>query len=77
MDSKSLERFNFILNKSVDALTQDEISFLRARSGALNPIQTQFYAPILNPKEEVKTEENKEINKPKRNIKKVTNSSNA
>ncbi len=47
MDSKSLERFNFILSKPINALSQDEISFLKARRDALNPIQREFYAEVL------------------------------
>ena len=70
MDSKSLERFNHILTKPIAELTQDEISFLRARSGALNPMQMDFYKEILKVQvesvEEVATSEEK----PKRTVKK-------
>jgi len=62
MDSKSLERFNFILSKPTNSLSQDEISFLRARRDALNPIQKSFYAEILgeSPKIEMVTPEKTE-----------------
>jgi len=67
MDSVSLQRFNHILTKQISELTQDEISFLRARSGALNPIQLEFYTPLLIQK--VKSEEVIE-EKPKKTVKK-------
>lgn len=73
MDSKSLERFNHILTKEIGALSQDEVSFLRARRESLNPIQKQFYAEILNETskvEVVETESTEEPKKPTR--KKVT-----
>jgi hypothetical protein len=47
MDSKSLERFNFILSKPTNALSEDEISFLKARRDALNAMQREFYAEVL------------------------------
>ena len=71
MDSKSLERFNFILEKPLNLLTQDEISFLKARRGALNPMQREFYAEIIEEKvvtEELPSEEAPV--KPKRTVKK-------
>lgn len=67
MDSKSLERFNFILEKPLNSLTQDEISFLKARRDALNPIQREFYAEIIE--ETVATKEEAPA-KPKRTVKK-------
>jgi hypothetical protein len=47
MDSKSLERFNFILSKPTNSLSEDEISFLKARRDALNAMQREFYAEVL------------------------------
>jgi len=73
MDSKSLERFNFILSKPTNSLSQDEISFLKARSGALNPIQREFYAEILE-EPVVKTVLEEETSEPKKTTRrKVTN----
>jgi len=63
MDSVSLQRFNHILQKPIETLTDDEISFLKARRGELNAIQLSFYAAILQPKVEAKTEEPKEEQK--------------
>lgn len=60
MDSKSLERFNFILSKNIIELSEDEISFLRARRDSLNAMQKAFYAELL-PKEEVENTESEEV----------------
>lgn len=72
MDATSLQRFGHILLKEINKLTQEEISFIRARQDYLNPIQKNFYAPILN-----NNEETKEVaQEPKKRIvsrKKVTN----
>jgi len=56
MDSSSLERFSFILNKELNQLTEDEISFIKARQDYLNPIQKQFYKDLIGNKD-------KELNK--------------
>lgn len=53
MDSTSLERFSYILNKELNQLSQDEISFIKARQDYLNPIQKQFYKDLLEVKKEV------------------------
>jgi hypothetical protein len=67
MDNISLQRFNHILQKPIQYLTQDEISFLKARRDALTPIQRAFYAEVLGEKvsqtEEPKEEEKKTAKK--------------
>ena len=70
MDSKSLERFNHILTKPISGLTQDEISFLRARSGALNAMQMDFYKEIIKVQVESVEEVATSDEKPKRTVKK-------
>ncbi len=67
MDNISLQRFTHILQKPIEFLTSDEISFLKARRDALTPIQKEFYSEILGEKvsqtEEPKVEEKKTTKK--------------
>lgn len=67
MDNISLQRFTHILQKQIEFLTPDEISFLKARRDALTPIQKEFYSEILGGKvsqtEEPKVEEKKTTKK--------------
>ena len=57
MDERSQERFNEITSKQIEALTPNDILFLRARRPYLKPHQLEEYKEILEakpPKETVK-----------------------
>lgn len=58
MDKKSQEEFDRITSiPDLEALTEDEIAFLRARRAYLNPSQRLAYQPLnLFPKGEKKTQ---------------------
>jgi len=49
MDPKSKERLDKILTKNPDALTEDEIGFIKARRSYLKKIQIEEYESILKP----------------------------
>jgi len=71
MDQISLERFNYILQKSIESLTADEISFLKARREALNPMQKEFYKDVIETKKEtIKIESEIKTEEPKNTVKK-------
>ena len=57
MDSRSQEYFDKILAKDPNALTGEEIAFLRARSSYLKKSQLEEYDSILNPKTKPPTTE--------------------
>jgi hypothetical protein len=65
MDSLSLQRFNHLLSKQIDELTQDEISFLRARRLSLSPTQLEIYSKVLKIEPEV-VEKKEETTEPKK-----------
>jgi len=60
MDPKSQETLDNILTKSLEALTEDDKAFLRARRSYLNKSQIETYEDVLSevpaPKEEVEPE---------------------
>ena len=47
MDKKSRERFEEILRKEAEALSQGDIDFLRARSSYLSSADRERYASVL------------------------------
>lgn len=69
MDNISLQRFNYILLKPIEVLNQDEISFLKARSGALTDEQLAKYADILNPIKEITSEPEEKKTKSTKGVK--------
>lgn len=50
MDQKSQEIFDAILKKNPEELNQNEIIFLRARSGYLKKVQLEEYKDVLETK---------------------------
>jgi len=69
MDIRSEQTLVAITNKSLQSLTKDDIAFLKARRGYLNPTQLLSYKSILTQtsKEPVKKKNAKTKTKSKKN----------